>query len=304
MPRLKVGGINMSKWQYHHLGVPNAMPRENEHYFEKLKMHHTNFDDNPYGIEWLRFEEDSKLPDLVKTIPHIAFKVDNLEEAIAGKEILIEPNSPSEGVKVAFILDNGAPIEFLEYDESKQVTGFPELETTRLRLRQNVSEDSEILFKMRTDKLVMKYMDTPLMENERQALDMINSLSRRFMEEGIPIWAISLKDDPEARMIGYTGFIDRSHKHHHAEIGYALEVEYWQQGIITEALNSVLNYGFEIMNLHSIRASINPDNIPSLKVLEKFNFQKEAHFRESYFYDGKFFDDVIYCLLKRDFSRN
>ncbi len=72
----------MSKWQYHHLGIPNTIPREKEHYFEKFKMYHTNFDDNPYGIEWLRFEEGCDFPPLVKTSPHIAFKVDNLEEAI------------------------------------------------------------------------------------------------------------------------------------------------------------------------------------------------------------------------------
>jgi len=106
----------MKNFRYHHLGIPNDIPRENEDYFAPGKMFHTNFDDNPYGIEWLRFEPGSNLPELVKTVPHIAFEVDNLEEALAGKEILIEPNSPSPGVKVAFIIHNGAPIEFLEYD--------------------------------------------------------------------------------------------------------------------------------------------------------------------------------------------
>ena len=52
----------------------------------------------------------------VKSVPHIAFVVDDLQAAIAGKEILIEPNSPTDGVTVAFIVDNGAPIEFLQFD--------------------------------------------------------------------------------------------------------------------------------------------------------------------------------------------
>ena len=52
----------------------------------------------------------------MKTVPHVAFEVDDLAAALEGRDILIEPNSPSEGVTVAFIVDNGAPVEFLEYE--------------------------------------------------------------------------------------------------------------------------------------------------------------------------------------------
>jgi hypothetical protein len=63
----------------------------------------------------MRFEPDSPLPELVRTVPHVAFEVNDLDEAVRGKEVLIAPNSPSEGVRVAFIVDDGAPIEFLEH---------------------------------------------------------------------------------------------------------------------------------------------------------------------------------------------
>ena len=66
----------------------------------------------------MRFEEDSPTPELVKTVPHIAFEVDDLNETIKGKNILIEPNSPSPGVMVVFIVDNDAPVEFLQIDRS------------------------------------------------------------------------------------------------------------------------------------------------------------------------------------------
>ena len=52
----------------------------------------------------------------MKTVPHVAFVVEDLESAIAGKEVLIQPNSPSRGVTVAFIVDNDAPVEFLQFD--------------------------------------------------------------------------------------------------------------------------------------------------------------------------------------------
>ena len=104
--------------EYHHLGIPTTEAHANEHHLPEHKLYHTNFDDNPYGIEWMRFEEGCTLPTLVKTVPHIAFKVDDLDAELEGKEILIAPNSPSEGVRVAFIVHNGAPVEFLEYTNS------------------------------------------------------------------------------------------------------------------------------------------------------------------------------------------
>jgi len=102
--------------RYHHLGIPTDVPREGERYLEQFKMYVSGYETSPYAIEWLRFEPDCPLPELVKRVPHVAFEVDDLEEALAGKELLIAPNSPSPGVTVAFIVDDGAPVEFLQFD--------------------------------------------------------------------------------------------------------------------------------------------------------------------------------------------
>jgi len=100
--------------KYHHIGIPTDIPRENETYLPEYKVFVSGYETSLYGIEWMRYEPDSPLPELVKTVPHIAFEVDSLSEAIKDKEILIQPNSPSEGTLVAFIIENGAPIEFLQ----------------------------------------------------------------------------------------------------------------------------------------------------------------------------------------------
>lgn len=110
--------MRFREMKYNHLGIPTDTRREGERYLDEFKMYVSGYDTSAYGIEWMRFEPGCPLPDLVKTVPHIAFEVDDLHEAIAGKEILIEPNSPSEGVVVAFIVENGAPIEFLQLEES------------------------------------------------------------------------------------------------------------------------------------------------------------------------------------------
>ncbi len=100
---------------YHHLGIPTKEKRNGEEYLPQFKTYVYPFDKNQYGIEWMRYEPDAPLPEIVKTMPHIAFEVDDLDKELEGKEILIPQNSPSEGVTVAFILDDGVPVEFLQF---------------------------------------------------------------------------------------------------------------------------------------------------------------------------------------------
>ena len=102
--------------KYHHTGIPTKNELKDEVHLGHLKMFVSGYGKNPYGVEWMRFEDDAPYPELVKTVPHVAFEVEDLTTAIAGKNVIIEPNSPSPGVLVAFIEDNGAPIELLQID--------------------------------------------------------------------------------------------------------------------------------------------------------------------------------------------
>lgn len=104
--------LNLS---YHHFGISTDIPREGEVYLKDYKLYCTDHESNPFGLQWMRYERTSHMPPIVKTVSHVAFQVDNLEEAIKGGKIIIKPNSPSKGIMVAFIEENGAPIEFLEY---------------------------------------------------------------------------------------------------------------------------------------------------------------------------------------------
>jgi hypothetical protein len=103
--------------KYHHLGMPSDRKRDGEYYIEEFKVHVVPFDSNPYGIEWMRYERGSPVPEIVRKVPHLAFEVDELEKEIAGQQVLIPPNSPSPGVTVAFIIHDGLPIEFLQYEQ-------------------------------------------------------------------------------------------------------------------------------------------------------------------------------------------
>jgi hypothetical protein len=102
-------------WRYHHIGIPTQTTRPGEIHLPHLKIHVSGFESSPCGIQWMRFDADAPYPEIVKTLPHVAFEVDDLAAALEGKEILTPPNSPSKGVTVAMILDHGAPVELLEF---------------------------------------------------------------------------------------------------------------------------------------------------------------------------------------------
>ena len=102
-------------WRYHHFGIPTRMPRPDELHIPRLKIHVAGFETSPCGVQWMRFDEDAPYPEIVQSLPHVAFEVDDLDSALTGREILIAPNSPSEGARVAMILDHGAPIELIEF---------------------------------------------------------------------------------------------------------------------------------------------------------------------------------------------
>jgi len=101
---------------FHHVGIPVPQKMEGMSYNEKLKLYTTDYFDNPYGIEWMYFDHDNPLPDIIKSRPHVAYKVNDLHEAIKDKNIILPPNNPTEGVTVAFILDEINLIELLQFD--------------------------------------------------------------------------------------------------------------------------------------------------------------------------------------------
>jgi hypothetical protein len=107
-------------WKYHHLGIPTNKKMPNERYLPQFKFYISGFPTSPYGIEWMRFEKDSPIHKLIQSIPHIAFEVDDLDFELANRNfnILTKPNPPSDGVRVAMIEHNGAPIELIEFNKN------------------------------------------------------------------------------------------------------------------------------------------------------------------------------------------
>ncbi len=178
---------------------------------------------------------------------------------------------------------------------------FKNLETERLLLRRVSKDDLNEILELRGNPETMKFIPRPLVKTEEDALNHFKMIDEKIEKnEGIN-WAITVRGNP--KLIGIIGHYRIQPENHRCEIGYMILPQYKGQGIVTEAIKAVLEYGFEDMNMHSIEAVIDPDNIASERVLQKNGFVKEAHILENEYYDGKFWDTVIYSILKRNFKK-
>jgi hypothetical protein len=66
-------------WKYHHTGIPTDKIMPNERYLPQFKFSVSGFNESPFGIEWMRFEKDCLIHELIQTVPHLAFVVDDLD---------------------------------------------------------------------------------------------------------------------------------------------------------------------------------------------------------------------------------
>ena len=102
------------------MGIPTNKVMPGEKYLPQFKLYVSGFSTSPFGVEWMRFEDDSPVSPLIQTVPHIAFEVDDLEKELRthSLKIITEPNKTAEGITVAMIEHNGAPVELIEFRNS------------------------------------------------------------------------------------------------------------------------------------------------------------------------------------------
>ncbi|MHB0863838.1 GNAT family N-acetyltransferase [Paenibacillus sp. SEL3] len=180
---------------------------------------------------------------------------------------------------------------------------FPILETDRLRLRQLTVGDAEDVFGYFSKDEVTQYYDLESFTEVEQAEKFIRSMLTRYEKQEGFRWGITLKEAPE-RIVGTIGFHNWQKEHSRIEIGYELAPEYWRQGLMTEAMKVVVNYGFQLPKVHRIEAFIDPDNEGSKRLLLKSGFTKEGHLRDYFYEKGQFVDAVIFGYLREEHPVN
>lgn len=177
-------------------------------------------------------------------------------------------------------------------------TPFPILETENLILRQIRLDDAKEVFELRSNAETMKFIPRPLAETMEDTEKFIIECNEAIVKNDLLNWAIATKS--EDKLIGMIGFFRMQPENFRGEIGYILNPNFHGKGIMKEATEKALSFGFETLQFHSIEAVIDPKNYSSEKLLQKTGFTKEAHFKENFFYNNEFLDTVIYSLLKKN----
>ncbi|MDQ6815456.1 MAG: GNAT family N-acetyltransferase [Bacteroidota bacterium] len=176
-------------------------------------------------------------------------------------------------------------------------TPFPVLTTERLILRQLTVDDSPAIQHLRSNKEVMKYINRPLTLTIKDAEIWINLINRTMEDNNGITWGICFKEDPQ-QSVGNIGLWRIEKENHRAEIGYMLEPHLHRKGIMYEAIISVLDYGFDRLQLHSVEAKLDPGNVASAALVKKAGFVQEGYFKENYLLNDKFYDTAVYSIIK------
>lgn len=176
------------------------------------------------------------------------------------------------------------------------VDPFPVLETERLLLEELTLDHTDVIFSLRSSEEVNRYINRPKATENRDAEAWIKKVRSGFPKAANITWVIRLKASDEC--VGSLVLWNFQSANYRAEIGYELLPDHQGVGIMSEAVNAVLNFCFDSLNLHTIEANLSPENKASVDLLARNGFRREASFKEIDFYDGQFLDRDVYTCFQ------
>ena len=176
----------------------------------------------------------------------------------------------------------------------------PTLTSERVALRWLEDSDAPALFKIFSDREVMRYWSSPPLKDEAESLELVERIRRCFAEGSLYQWGVAdLCDDA---IIGTCTLADVDVQNRRAEIGFILRRDRWGQGYMSEATSTLLRFAFEELGLHRVEAGVDPRNEASIRLLERLGFQREGYLRERWIVGGEINDTVLYGLLRSEWS--
>ncbi len=178
---------------------------------------------------------------------------------------------------------------------------FPALRGDRLLLRSLAPSDATALYHQFSDDEVVRYYDLDAFTDPQQGEHLVTLWLQRYEQRIGLRWAICRPEAPQTLLgtCGYNLWIQRSAR---AVLGFDLDRAHWRQGIMTEALQLVLSFGFDRMELNRVEAVVFRDNAASCGLLTKSGFTREGLLRDYEYLHGRFEDMHMFSLLRRDVS--
>ncbi len=173
---------------------------------------------------------------------------------------------------------------------------FPNLETENLILTELNLNDAEDFHVLRSDPRIMKYIPRPRAVKIEDSIAVIQNTMDLLPEGNNITWSIRMKGNKT--VIGTIGFYRIQWENLRGEVGYILHPDFQGKGIMSETLQRILDFGFQILKFHTIEAVIDPENKPSEKILLRNGFIQEGYFKENFCFEGKFYDSVVFTKFK------
>lgn len=178
---------------------------------------------------------------------------------------------------------------------------FEKIETERLLIRKLTKEDAPDIFHYASDPETTKFVLFPTHQTVEDTWKFLGPTLEKYEKKEVAPWGIEWKET--GRLIGTSDFIWWNPDHKKAEIGFILTKEYWNQGIMSEAVKKLIQFGFEEMELNRIEARCHENNIASARVMEKVGMKLEGLAREALFVKGDYWNLKQYAILRQDWKK-
>lgn len=176
----------------------------------------------------------------------------------------------------------------------------PVLETKRLILRPLSLDDAQDMYAYARDPLVARYVPWEVHRGIEDSLTYLNTVAEDQLAGRVSSWAVVHK--AEQKMVGTAGYVWWQPEHSKAEIGYVLARRLWGQGLTSEAVNTIIDFGFTRMGLNRIEARCVEENIASARVMEKCGLSQEARLRDYIRVKGELNTFRLYSILRREWE--
>ncbi|KST66459.1 GNAT family N-acetyltransferase [Mastigocoleus testarum] len=170
------------------------------------------------------------------------------------------------------------------------------LETERLLLREFVKSDIQEVLTYQSDPLYLRYYPW-VQRTEKDVRDFIETFIIQQSHQPRTKFQLAIILKTENRLIGNCGIRINDIQQKEANIGYELNSQYWRNGYATEAAKTILQFGFQELQMHRIWSWCVAENTASARVLEKIGMCREGHLREKEFIKGRWYDQFIYAIL-------
>jgi ribosomal-protein-alanine N-acetyltransferase len=192
--------------------------------------------------------------------------------------------SVSNRIKIASVIQLTEPIVV------------PRIETQRLILRGLSEDDIPFLFEHFGEDEINAYVS----DDNVTSLEEAKELFQKYIAPRPHLFRLGLVLKETGNLIGTLGLYGIDRVNRRAVVGADLMKEYWGKGLMSEAFRRLICYAFTEMGLNRIEASADPQNLRSIRLMERCGFKKEGVLRQRFYYKGAYHDDAIYSILKKE----